>query len=102
MNGHAVDGGEDVFPGSRGSAHLVEWIDRLLMDLRDGRMHDARAALESEEWRTLNLSGIPQPIVNQLCESLDAAAEALQDHHASTGDAETALLVARSRCIPGA
>jgi hypothetical protein len=102
MSGHAADGDEDVFPGSRGTAHLVEWIDRRLMDLRDGRVNDARAALESEEWRTLNLSGIPQPIVNQLCESLEAAGEALQDHHASTSDAETALLMARSRCIPGA
>jgi hypothetical protein len=101
MSGGASDG-EDVFPGSQGSAHLVEWIDRVLIDLRQGRVNDARAALESEEWRTLNLSGIPQPIVNQLCESLDAAAQALQEHQPSPGEAEAALLIARSRFIPGA
>jgi hypothetical protein len=101
MNGGAADG-EDVFPGSQGSAHMVEWIDRLLIDLRQGRVNDARAALESEEWRTLNLSGIPQPIVNQLCESLDAAAQALDEHQPSPGEAEAALLIARSRFIPGA
>lgn len=97
-----VPDAEPVFPGSQGSAHLVEWIDRVLVDLRQGRVHDARAALETEEWRTLNLSGVPQPIVNQLCESLDAAARALDEHHPSPGEAEGALLIARSRFIPGA
>ena len=100
MHGGTADG-EDVFPGSRGSAHLVEWIDRLLIDLRQGRVNDARAALESEEWRTLDLSGIPQPIVNQLDESLQAAGQALDEDRPSPGEAETALLIARSRCIPG-
>ncbi|HEX6367755.1 MAG TPA: hypothetical protein VF006_02405 [Longimicrobium sp.] len=101
MSGGAAEG-EDIFPGSQGSTHLVEWIDRVLIDLRQGRVNDARAALESEEWRTLNLSGIPQPIVNQLCESLQAAAEALDEHRSSPGEAEAALLMARSRFIPGA
>jgi hypothetical protein len=101
MSGGA-SAGEDVFPGSQGSAHLVEWIDRVLIDLRDGRINDARAALEAEEWRTLNLSGIPQPIVNQAHESLTAAAEALGEPDGSTGEAEEALLIARSRFIPGA
>jgi hypothetical protein len=102
MNGHAADGDEDVFPGSQGSAHLVEWIDRLLIDLRVGRVNDARAALVSEEWRALNLSGVPQPIVNQLRESLDHAAEALGHPEESVEAAEEALLIARSRFIPGA
>ncbi len=101
MHGGTADG-EDVFPGSRGNAHLVEWIDGVLMDLRDGRVNDARAALESEEWRTLDLSGIPQPIRNQMQESLQAAARALQEDQPSAGDAEAALLMARSRFIPGA
>lgn len=95
-------GGDEIFPGSQGSAHLVEWIDRVLIDLRQGRINDARAALQSEEWRALNLSSIPQPIVNQFCESLESAAAALQDDPASPGDAEEALLIARSRFIPGA
>jgi hypothetical protein len=101
MSGGAADG-EDVFPGSQGSAHLVEWIDGVLMDLRDGRINDARAALETEEWRTLNLAGIPEPIRNQIHESLDEAAEALGHPNGSPDAAEGALLMARSRCIPGA
>jgi hypothetical protein len=100
MNGGAADRA-DVFPGSQGSAHLVEWIDRVLIDLRQGRVNDARAALGSEEWRTLNLSGIPQPIVNQMDESLEAAARALDEDRPSPGEAEEALLIARSRFIPG-
>lgn len=100
MSGSAPDG-EDVFPGSRGSAHLVEWIDRVLTDLRRGRVNDARAALASEAWRTLDLSGIPQPIVNQLDETLQTAADALQEDVPSPGGAEEGLLIARSRFIPG-
>ena len=94
--------GEDIFPGSQGSAHLVEWIDRVLVHLRDGHINDARAALEAEEWRALNLSGIPQPIVNQAHESLQHAAEALGHPAGSVEAAEEALLVARSRFLPGA
>jgi hypothetical protein len=101
MSGGAAHG-EDIFTGSRGSAHLVEWIDGLLLHLRDGRIHDARAALQAEEWRALNLSGIPQPIVNQAHESLTTAAEALDEPNASPAEAEEALLIARSRFLPGA
>ena len=101
MNGGSADA-EPVFPGSRGAAHLVEWIDRVLLHLREGRMHDARAALEGEEWRALGLDGIPQPIRNQLDETLDAAARALREPDPSTGEAEEALLIARSRFMPGA
>ncbi len=96
------DGEQTVFPGSQGSAHLVEWIDRVLVHLRDGRINDARAALEAEEWRALNLSGIPQPIVNQAHESLERAAEALGHPARSVATAEEALLIARSRFLPGA
>ncbi|HEX2206446.1 MAG TPA: hypothetical protein VHG93_02130 [Longimicrobium sp.] len=101
MKGGAADE-DDIFPGSRGSAHLVDWIDDVLLHLRDGHVHDARAALEAEEWRALDLSGIPQPIVNQAQESLAAAAEALAEPGVSPGEAEEALLIARSRFIPGA
>lgn len=101
MNGVPSEG-EDVFPGSRGSAHLLEWIDRQLVELREGRLNDARAALESEEWRALDLPGLPAPIVNQLRESLDHAAEALGHPAGSVEDAEAALLMARSRLVPGA
>lgn len=96
------DGEQTVFPGSQGSAHLVEWIDGVLTYLNAGRVNDARAALEAEEWRTLNLDGIPQPIRNQVHESLQAAAESLAGPNASPGDAEEALLMARSRFMPGA
>ena len=101
MSGEPFDG-DDIFPGSRGAAHLVEWIDRVLTHLRDGHLHDARAALEAGEWRTLNLDGIPQPIRNQLHEDLDGATEALAEPHPSPGAAEGALLIARSRFLPGA
>ena len=101
MNGGAADG-EAIFPGSQGSAHLVDWIDGLLLHLRDGRINDARAALESEEWRALNLSGIPQPILNQVRENLDEAAEALGHPAGSPEAAEQALLMARARFMPGA
>jgi hypothetical protein len=101
MSGGPADEHE-IFPGSRGTAHLVEWIDRVLVHLRDGHVHDARAALDAQEWRTLNLDGIPLPIRNQICESLDAATEALAEPNDSPGAAEEALLMARSRCIPGA
>lgn len=101
MHGGPADG-DPVFSGSQGSTHLVEWIDQLLLDLRDGRVNDARAALETEQWRGLNLAGIPQPILNQLAESLDHAAQALAMPTGSADQAEAALLVARSRFLPGA
>jgi hypothetical protein len=93
---------EPIFTGSQGSAHLIEWIDGVLMDLRDGRVNDARAALETEEWRGLNLDGIPEPIRNQMHESLEEAARALADSNDFPGGAEAALLMARSRFLPGA
>lgn len=93
---------EPIFTGSQGSAHLVEWIDGLLLDLRDGRVNDARAALETQEWRGLNLDGIPEPIRNQMHESLAEAAAALGDSNGSSGAAQAALLMARSRFLPGA
>lgn len=95
------DGEETIFPGSRDAAHLVEWIDGVLADLRDGRMGDASAALQAEEWRALDLSGVPRPIVNQMQESLQAAADALSAPRALPGEAEQALLIARARFLPG-
>ena len=65
-------------------------------------MNDARAALETQEWRGLNLAGIPEPIRNQMHESLEEAAQALADSNDSPGAAEAALLMARSRFLPGA
>lgn len=95
-----ADGG--IFPGSQGAANLVEWIDRVLVDLRAGRVNDARALLESEEWRALDMSGIPTPIRNQVQESLEQAAEALGYSGSAPASAEEALLVARARFMPGA
>jgi hypothetical protein len=97
----SYDGEETIFPGSRGAAHLVEWIDEVLGHLRAGRVGDAEAALQAEEWRGLDLSGIPRPIANQMQESLQSAADALAEPHPSPGDAEAALLMARSRFMPG-
>jgi hypothetical protein len=98
----SVDEEGPVFPGSQGAASVIEWIDRVLLDLRDGRINDARALLEGEAWRGLNLDGIPIPIRNQLQDSLSDATSALGGPHDSTADAEAALLVARSRFLPGA
>jgi hypothetical protein len=98
MNGEA-DGG--TFPGSQGSANLVDWIDRVLVDLREGRVNDARAMLEGESWRSLSLDGIPPPIRNQVQDALADAAAALADPHGSPGAAEEALLIARARFMPG-
>ena len=95
-----ADGG--TFPGSQGAANLVEWIDRVLVDLRDGRVNDARALLEARDWRALDLSGIPVPIRNQLQDGLEQAADALAEDRCDPGAAEEALLIARARFLPGA
>jgi hypothetical protein len=89
-----------VFPGSQGSASVVSWIDRVLQDLRDGSVNDARALLDGETWRGLNLDGVPVPIQHQLQDDLSRAAEALSGAD-DAGDAESALLIARSRFLPG-
>jgi hypothetical protein len=102
MSGEAVDP-HTIFTGSQAGANLVGWIDHVLVELREGRINDARAALEGETWRTpLNESGIPRPILEQVRESLEHAAGALAHEHGSADDAEAALLVARSRFLPGA
>ena len=90
-----------IFPGSRATASLVGWIDRVLVELREGRINDALGALEGEGWRTASVEeGIPRPILEQARESLAHAAEALAS--GSVAEAEEALLRARSRFIPGA
>lgn len=90
-----------IFTGSQATANLVGWIDELLMNLREGRVNDARGALEGETWRTARIEdGIPRPILEQARESLSRAAGALAD--GSVGEAEEALLQARSRFMPGA
>ena len=102
MNGEAANPHSN-FPGSQPAANLVGWIDHILVELRDGRINDARAALEGETWRTERIeTGIPRPILEQLRESLTRAAEALAHPHGSVEEAEEALLQARSRFMPGA
>jgi hypothetical protein len=102
MNGEAADP-HSIFPGSQAGANMIGWIDHVLVELRDGRINDARAALEGETWRTpLNQASIPHPILEQVRESLEHAAEALAHEHGSAEDAEVALLQARSRFLPGA
>jgi hypothetical protein len=91
-----------IFPGSQGAANLVGWIDRVLLDLRAGRINDARALLESEAWRAMDLSGLPDPIRHQIDGSLQDAAEALANPHGATDSAEESLLIARARLLPGA
>ena len=90
-----------IFTGSQATANLVGWIDGVLMELREGRINDARAALEGETWRTARVDGgIPRPILEQARESLSHAAEALAME--AVAEAEAALLQARSRFMPGA
>ena len=90
-----------IFTGSQATANLVGWIDGVLMDIREGRLNDARGALEAETWRTERIEdGIPRPILEQARESLARAAEALG--RPDVQEAEEALLQARSRFMPGA
>ncbi len=91
-----------VFPGSQGAAGVVAWIDRVLLDLRHGRVNDARAMLEGQSWRALDLDGLPVPIRNQLHEALEHAAGLLTHADASPESVDAALLVARARFLPGA
>lgn len=96
------DAGSPVFPGSRGGANVIEWIDRVLADLREGRINDARALLADDGWRALDMGGIPHPILNQLSAALADASHALGDGDGGSPDqAESALLIARARFLPG-
>jgi hypothetical protein len=96
-----LENDEPVFPGSGGSASLVEWVDGLLVALNEGRTEEVRTALQNEEWRTgWDLSGIPAPIQEQFAEALARAAEVLAG--GSAEGAQEELLIARSRFLPGA
>lgn len=96
-----LENDEPVFPGSGGSASLVEWVDGLLVALNEGRVDEVRTALQNEEWRTgWDLSGIPAPIQEQFAEALSRAAEAMAS--GSADETQDALLIARSRFLPGA
>jgi hypothetical protein len=96
-----LENDEPVFPGSGGSASLVEWIDGLLVALNEGRTEEVRTALANEEWRTgWDLSGIPAPIQEQFAEALARVAQALAGGSADAAQEE--LLIARSRFLPGA
>ena len=96
-----LENDEPVFPGSGGSASLVEWVDGLLVALNEGRTDEVRTALRNEEWRTgWDLSGIPAPIQEQFAEALARAAEAIAT--GSADETQDALLIARSRFLPGA
>lgn len=96
-----VENDEPVFPGSGGSASLVEWVDGLLVALNEGRTDEVRTALQNEEWRTgWDLSGIPAPIQEQFAKALARAAEVLAG--GSAEGAQEELLIARSRFLPGA
>ena len=97
-----IEGTHSIFPGSRAAAHMVAWIDRVLEELGEGRLNDARAALEGETWRTgATVAEIPPPILEQVRDDLSRAAEALADGRGATGEAEAALLMARARFMPG-
>lgn len=101
MSGETA-GAHSIFPGSQAATALVRWIDRVLVELREGRLSDARAALGAETWRTATtVDGIPPPILEQVREDLASAVEALAEPHAAVEDAEAALLLARSRFLPG-
>ncbi|HEX8395707.1 MAG TPA: hypothetical protein VF665_25365 [Longimicrobium sp.] len=92
-----------IFTGSQATASLVGWIDRVLMELREGRVNDARESLQGETWRTSGIEdGIPRPILEQCRDTLNDAAAALSADHPDVGAAEEALMIARSRFLPGA
>ncbi len=96
-----LENDEPVFPGSGGSASLVEWVDGLLVALREGRADEVRTALQNEEWRTgCDLSGIPAPIQEQFAEALARASRAMAS--GSVDETQEELLIARSRFLPGA
>ena len=98
-----LENDEPVFPGSGGSASLVEWVDGLLVALNEGRADEVRTALANEEWRTgWDLSGIPAPIQEQFAEALARASGALSGPGGSADAAQEELLIARSRFLPGA
>lgn len=91
-----------IFTGSQATASLIGWIDRVLVDLRDGRVNDAREALRGETWRTGRIEdGIPRPILEQARDTFTDAAHALSRGQPDVGAAEEALLMARSRFLPG-
>ncbi|MBB4636374.1 hypothetical protein [Longimicrobium terrae] len=101
MSNEAADP-HTTFTGSQATASLIAWIDRVLMDLRDGRINDAREALQGETWRTGRIEdGIPRPILEQARDTLHDAAEAVSRDQPDVAAAETALLMARSRFLPG-
>lgn len=101
MSNEAADP-HTIFTGSQATASLIGWIDRVLVDLRDGRINDAREALAGETWRTDRIEdGIPRPILEQARDRLTAAGHALSADRPELADAEEALLMARSRFLPG-
>ena len=91
-----------IFPGSGGAASVVEWLDRLLVDLRELGPAAVRDALEAG-WRSgRDLSGIPPPVLEQTERALALAAAAVREGPSGADDAERAILLARSRFLPGA
>lgn len=102
MSGEPADA-EEIFPGSEAGTSMVAWIDRLLVQVQDGRGEVAREAIESGHWRAeLDLAGLPPPILEQAARALQAAADTLRGPGASADAAVEALLVARARFLPGA
>ncbi|HYJ80630.1 MAG TPA: hypothetical protein VEW03_13540 [Longimicrobiaceae bacterium] len=93
---------EPIFPGSGGAASIVEWLDRQLVDLRERGPAPVREALEGAGWRSgRDLSGIPQVVLEQTARTLAAAREALEGPYVRVDAAESAILLARSRFLPG-
>ena len=70
----------------------------MLVDLRAGRLPDARALPEDDGWRSLNMGGLPHPVLHPLAGALDRAAATLDD---DAGYTKTVLLTARARFLPG-
>lgn len=102
MSGERADA-EEIFPGSEGATSMVAWIDQRLVEVQEGRGDFAREAIESGRWRgELDLAGLPPPILEQAADALQAAADTLRDPAAPPDGAIDALLVARSRFLPGA
>ncbi|MBV9775269.1 MAG: hypothetical protein JO040_15045 [Gemmatimonadetes bacterium] len=91
-----------TFSGSDAGTRIVEWLDAVLLDLREERISAAREALEGAGWRDGAAPGsVPPEILEATRRRIDLAAAALREPDPSPGDAEQALLMARSHFLPG-
>lgn len=91
-----------TFSVSGGATRIVEWLDGILLELRQGRVAGVREALEGARWRVeLDVGGIPPEILDETQRRIGLARDALRDPSGSIDAAEQALLMARAHFLPG-